>query len=162
MGLTYDEIVAFMAEYFPVYSELGQVPATADRMYEYYAPDFVFTGHVGLPEPVIYPSAEDFVRFDLSHPSSYERLTPEDIAVDERRGVVWALIKFEFIDRETGRVLVQERGVSQYQLALDEDGAIKIKKLLFLPQRLPPGTLSGADIFRRDRPRADAPPALPG
>ncbi len=85
-------------------------------------------------------------------PSSYERLTPEDMAVDERRKVVWVLIKFEFIDRQTGRVLVEERGVSQYHLVLDESDTIKIEKLLFFPQRLAPGTLSGTDVFLRDLP----------
>ena len=151
MELTYDAMVEFMEEYFPVYSEYGQEPATADRMHDYYAPDFVFIGYVGFPEPVVYPSAEAFVRFDLSHPSSYERLTAEDITVDERRNVVFAIIKFEFVDRKTGEVLAEERGVSQYHLALDENGTIKIKKLLFFPQRVAPGRLSGAEVFMRDR-----------
>jgi hypothetical protein len=156
MELTYNAMAQFMDEYFPVYSEYGQDPATAHRMYDYYAPDFVFTGYVGSPDPVVYPSAEAFIEFDVSHPSSYERLTPEDLAIDERRGVVWALIKFEFVDRETGRVLVEERGVSRYQLALDDCGTIKIKSLLFFPQRLAPGTLSGSDIFLRDRPASES------
>jgi hypothetical protein len=151
MELGYDSIVRFMDEYFPVYSDYGQDPATAYRMHDYYAPDFVFEGYVGLPEPVVYPNAEAFVEFDISHPSSYERLTPEDIAIDERRKVVWVLIKFEFIERKSGRVLVEEQGVSRYQLTLDENGAIKIKSLLFFPQRLAPGTVSGTDIFLRDR-----------
>jgi hypothetical protein len=149
--LTYDTMVQFMEEYFPVYSEYGQEPATARMMLDYYAPDFVFTGYVGHAEPVVYPSADAFLEFDISHPSSYERLTPEDMAVDERRGIVWALIKFEFVDRQTGQVLVEERGVSQYHLVLDENDTVKIKTLVFFPQRLPPGTLSGTDVFMRDR-----------
>lgn len=154
MELTYDTMVRFMEEYFPVYSDYGQEPATAHRMHEYYAPDFVFTGFVGREEPMVYPSAEAFVEFDVSHPSSYERLTPEDMAIDERRKLAWVLIKFEFIDRETGRVLAVERGVSRYQLVLDENDTIKVKSLLFFPQRLAPGTLSGTDIFLRDQPQS--------
>jgi hypothetical protein len=151
MELIYDDMVKFMEEYFPVYSEYGQEPATAHRMHEYYAPDFVFTGYVGYLEPVVYPSAEAFVEFDLSHPSSYERLTPEDMIVDERRKRISALIKFEFIDKPTGKVLAEERGVSHYQLVLDERGDIKISSIVFFPQRLAPGTRSGADVFARDR-----------
>ena len=49
-----------------------------------------------------------------------------------------------------GQVLVEERGMSLYHLALDESDAIKIKKLLFFPQRVAPGTLCGSDIFLRD------------
>jgi hypothetical protein len=148
--LTYDEVLTFMEEYFPVYSEYGQDPATSQRMHEYYAADFVFTGRVGYPEPVVYPSAEAFVKFDVSHPSSYERLTPEDLAIDVKRGIAYATLKFEFIERATGRVLAVERGVSRYQLALDTQGAIKITSIDFFPERLPPGSLSGAEIFARD------------
>jgi len=151
LELTYESMVRFMEEYFPVYSEYGQEPATAHRMHDYYTADFVFTGHVGHAEPVVYPSASAFVEFDVSHPSSYERLTPEDLIVDERRGLVCALIKFEFVDRQSGQVLAVERGVSRYHLVLDEDGTIKIKSLLFFPERLPPGVVSGADVFARDR-----------
>lgn len=151
MELTYDAMVEFMEEYFPVYSEFGQDPETAYRMHEYYAPDFVFIGHVGFQEPVIYPSAQAFLEFDISHPSSFERLTPLEMVVDERRKTVCVIIRFEFVDKATGRVLVEERGVSRYRLTPDESGAIKITELLFFPERLPPGALSGTEVFLRDR-----------
>lgn len=150
MELTYQNMVKFMEEYLPVFSEYGQDPATASRMNDYFAPDVEFTGYVGLPEPLVFTSRDDFLAFDVAHPSSYERLTPLDLIVDEQRKVVVAVLKFDFIDRKTGELLVEERGVTQYQLDLDENGAIKIKKLLFFPQRLAPGTLSGAEIFFRD------------
>jgi hypothetical protein len=159
---SYQAIAAFMEEYFSVYSEYGQEAATAHRMYEYYTPDFVFTGYVGLPEPVVYPSAEAFVRFDVSHPSTYERLTPEEVVIDERRGAVAAVIRFEFIDRATGTVILEERGISRYTLTLDEEGRIKIKELLFFPQRTAPGALTGVDAFRgreASRPKPEAPQA---
>jgi hypothetical protein len=164
-GPTYEAIAAFMEEYFPVYSEYGQEAATAHRMYEYYTPDFVFTGYVGLPEPVVYPSAEAFVRFDVSHPSTYERLTPEEVMIDERRGAVAAIIRFEFIDRATGTVVLEERGISRYTLTLDKEGRIKIKELLFFPQRTAPGVLTGVDVFRgreASRPEPETPQAPQG
>lgn len=152
MELTYDNIVKWMKDYFPVYSEYGQDPATVHRMNDYYTPDFEFIGYVGLPQgPMVMASRDDFLRFDISHPSSYERLTPEDITVDERRNVVIVIIKFEAIDRKTGEVLVEERGVSHYQLVLDENNTIKIKRLLFFPERVPSGTLTVADVFARDK-----------
>ncbi len=70
------------------------------------------------------------------------------MTIDERRKTVFAIIKFEFIDRKTGEVLVVERGATQYQLVLDENGSIKIKSFVFFPQRVAPGTLTGADVFR--------------
>lgn len=151
MGLTYDEIERFMTEYFPAYSDYGQDPATAHRMHDYYAPDFVFTGYVGYAEPTVFADRDAFLAFDVSHPPSYERLTPEEMTIDERRKTVCVVIKFEFINGDTGQVEVVERGISQYQLVLDEYGAIKITSLLFFPQRLAPGTLSGTEVFLRDQ-----------
>jgi hypothetical protein len=72
------------------------------------------------------------------------------MTVDERRGVVFVIIKFEFVDRRTGQVLLEDRGVTQYHLALDENDSIKIKKLLFFPVRLVSGALSGDDLFTKD------------
>jgi hypothetical protein len=151
LELTYDTMVAFMRDYFPAYSEYGQHPATVEKMHEYYTPDLVFTGYTGFAEPTVFPDRAAFLEFDLSHPSSYERLTVEDMTVDERRKTVFAIIKFEYVDRVTGLVLAEERGATQYQLVLDEDGAIKIKSFTFFAQRLPAGALSGTEIFLRDR-----------
>jgi hypothetical protein len=152
MELTYDNMVRFMEEYLPAFSEYGQDPATAHRMHAYFSPDVEFTGYVGLPEPLVFASRDVFLQFDVSHPSSYERITPLDFTVDEKRKIVFAVLKFEFIDRKTGQLLAEERGVTQYHLGLGDDGTMKIRKLLFFPQRLAPGVLSGAEIFFRDSP----------
>jgi hypothetical protein len=149
--LTYDAMVAFMREYFPAYSDYGQDPATVHKMHEYYTPDLVFTGYTGFAEPTVFPDRAAFLEFDVSHPSSYERLTVEDMTVDERRKVVFAIIKFAYVDRATGVVLAEETGATQYHLVLDEDGAIKIKSFVFFAQRLPSGALSGTEVFMRDR-----------
>ena len=108
-------------------------------MNDYFTPDFVFTGYLGLPEPVVYRGRDAFLARGASHPSSYERLTPEEMTIDETQQTVFAIIKFEFIDRKTGEVLVVERGATQYQLVLDENGSIKIKSFVFFPQRVAAG-----------------------
>ena len=70
---------------------------------------------------------------------------------------MFAVIKFEFIDRQTGDVLAVERGATHYQLVLDENGGIKIKSFVFFPQRVAPGTLTGSDVFQRDSRSSDSP-----
>ena len=151
MKLTYDNIVEWMKDYFRAYSEYGQDAKTAHRMNDHYAPDLEFIAYVGAPQgPIIMTGRDDFLSFSTSHPSSYEKITPEDITVDERRGVVVVLIKLEAIDRKTGEVLVTEKGMSHYQLILDEDNTIKVKRLLFFRQDLPSGTLRISDVFDRD------------
>ncbi len=151
MEMTYDGILKFMQDYLRVYGQSGQDCALTDGMSDYFTPDFVFTGYLGLPEPVVYRGRDAFLARGAAHPSSYERLTPEQMTIDETQQTVFAIIKFEFIDRKTGEVLVVERGATQYQLILDENGSIKIKSFVFFPQRVAPGTLTGSDVFQRDR-----------
>lgn len=146
--MTYDDMLAFMQEYFPAYSDNGQDAATVERMHDFYAPDLVFTAYAGRPEPAVFASRDAFLAFDVSHPSSYERLTPLHLSIDERQKTVFAMIRFEFIDRAAGRVLTEELGTAHYQLVEDEAGGIKIKSCVFFAQRLEPGALTGADIFR--------------
>ena len=69
--------------------------------------------------------------------------------IDERRKVVVALLKAELADRATGEVLVTKRYHVLYQL-VTEDSLIKIKKVLFFEEILPPGTLDMGDVFRKD------------
>jgi hypothetical protein len=157
MEMSHDGILKFMQDYFAAYGESGQDRALADRMTEYFSPDFVFTGYLGLPEPVVYRGRDTFLARGASHPSSYERLTPEEMTIDETQQRVSAVIKFEFIDRQTGDVLAVERGATHYQLAFGENGGIRIKSFIFLPQRVAPGILTGFDVFQRDSRSSDSP-----
>ena len=149
MELTYDNIVKWMKDYFKTYSTYGQDPKTAHRMHDYFAPDLEFIPYIAsLRGPVT--SRDDFLHNTTSHPSSYEKLTPEDIAVDERRRVVVALLRREIIDTKTEEVLVKKSSIAHYQLVLDENNTIKIKKIRFFWQDLPPGALEVVDVFGRD------------
>jgi hypothetical protein len=150
MELTYDNIVKWMKEYYNVYITYGQDPKTAHRMNDYFMPDLEFIPYISsLQGPVT--SRDEFLLNTTSHPSSYEALTPEDIAVDERRKVVVALLRLEIIDRKTGEVLVKKSSIAHYQLVLDENNTIKIKRIQFFWQDLLPGTLEVIDVFNRDR-----------
>ena len=82
-------------------------------MNDFFAPDLVFTGHMGFPTgPFTYPDRDTFLSYDISHPWAYERLTPLD-------------------------------------LALDENQTIKVKKVPYFPERMPPGVLTGGDVLGR-------------
>jgi hypothetical protein len=151
MEMTHEGILKFMQGYFAVYGQSGRDGALTDRVSDYFTPDFVFTGYLGLPEPVVCRGRDAFFARSATHPSSYERLTPEEMTIDETQQTVCAVIKFEFIDRQTGEVLVVERGATHYRLVLDEKGSIQIKSFVFFPQRVAPGTLTGSDVFQRDR-----------
>ena len=148
MELTYDNIMKFMNEYFPAYTAYAQDPKTTHRMYDYFAPDLVFEPYVAGLEHTT--DRDEFLSIMASHPSSYETLIPEEIIIDERRGVVVVLLKTEVVDRKTGKVVVTKNYLPRYQLVLDENDTIKIKKLQFFWEVLPPGALEVHEVFRRD------------
>jgi hypothetical protein len=148
MESDYDSIMKFMKGYFEAFSTYGQDVKTIHRMHEYLAPDLEFI-------PLIAGNArisgrDEFLSLMSAHPSSIERLTPEDIMVDERRKTAVVLIKTEIIDSATGKVLVTKRYHVLYQLGLDEKKTFKIQKILFFEEILPPGTLDVGDVLKRD------------
>lgn len=148
MELTYDNIVAFMKDYFKAYTKYAQAPEATHRMNDYLAPEFEFTPYIAGNARI--SGRDQFLSLMSSHPSSHESLTPEDIMVDERRKVAVVLLKAELADSATGEVLVAKSYHVLYQLMLDEKNTIKIQKVLFFEEILPPGTLDMGDVFRRD------------
>ena len=148
MELTYDTIAKYMKDYFETFNKYGQDPKTIHRLDDYYAPDVKFTPYVaGIGHSA---GRDEFYKILLSHPSGYEKLTPEEIVVDERRSIAVVLIKAEISDSKTGEMLVTKRYFVLYPLVLDENGTIKIKKILLFWEVLPPGALEISDVFARD------------
>ncbi len=149
MELTYDTIVKYMKDYFETFNTYGQDPKTINRLDDYYAPDIEFIPYVaGVGHCT---GRDEFYRILLSHPSGYEKLTPEEIVVDERRRIAVVLIKAEISDSQTGEVLVTKRYFVLYPLVLDENNNIKMKKIQLFWEVLPPGAMEIDDVFARDR-----------
>jgi hypothetical protein len=149
MELTYNAILTYMKDYFETFNRYGQDPKNIHRLDDYFAPDLVFNPYVA---GVGHTSGRDeFLNVLLSHPSGLEKLTPEDILVDERRKVAIVLIKAEISDSQTREVLVRKRYFVRYPLMLDENNTIKIKRIELFWEVLPPGAMEIDDVFARDR-----------
>ena len=152
MELTYDSIVRWMKEYFDTYNQYAQNPDTVNRMCDYFAPDLEFIPYVAtLGDGNKVTSRDDFLKILAGHPSSYETFVPEDIVVDEKRGVVVVLLRVQVFDSQTGEVLLRKSYLPHYQLVLDENNTIKIKKIQFFWEVMPPGTLEVNDLFSGKR-----------
>ena len=119
MPSLYDSIVRFMTEYFPAYSEHGQVAETHHVMDRFYAPDLSF------PDDGV-TSREQWYQRCLNHPAIQDRITLEHLYVDERQREVGALARTQAIDRATGEVLLELRMNVFYKLRIDPAGDIKI------------------------------------
>jgi hypothetical protein len=154
MKLSYDEIAAWIEEYFAAFNAYGQDSATVHRMDDYFAKDFVFNPFVAGVGKVA--GREDWYRVITSHPSGVETLTPEDTVIDERRQVFVTQIKAEISDRDSGEVLVTKRYLARYPL-VEEEGKMKIARLDFFWEVLPPGAMEIDDVFERDWKRRGGP-----
>lgn len=147
MRMTYDEIAEWVDEYFAAFNAYGQNPDTIHRMDEYFSKDFAFNpyiAHVGKVK-----GRDNWYKVLLSHPSGVEKLTPEDVVIDERRQTFVAQIKAEISDNTTKEVLVTKRYMARYPL-IEEDGKMKIERLDFFWEVLPAGAMEIDDVFERD------------
>ncbi len=153
MEMNYSSILRFMKGYFADFFTRAQDPRTAGQMEDYLAPDLEFIPYIAGNARI--SGRDEFLSLMSAHPSSIEKLTPEDIMVDEARRIAVVLIKTEIIDSATGEILVTKRYHVVYQLMLDEKKTIKIKKILFFEEILPPGTLDVGDVLRKDSGMAD-------
>ncbi len=148
MKITYDTILKYTQEYFEAFNKYGQSPDTVHKMDEYFAPDFEFQPYVATIEPV--RGRDEWYKVITSHPSGYEKLTPEEIIIDERRMIFAARIKAEIIDSKTREVLITKRYFAGYPMEIDGNNKIKIKKLQFFWEVLAPGAMEIDNVFNRD------------
>ena len=149
MEMTYDNILSWIKEYFDIYSKYGQEPETADRMKEYFAPDLRFIPYIapiGGPDGG-FKSRDEFIRTAVGHTGWYEKLTPMEITIDERRKTVAVLFLIDVYDRNTGKVTVRRSAFSHYDLVLDEKNTIKIKIIKFFWEVLPVGVPEFFEIY---------------
>lgn len=147
MALTYDEMARWVDEYFEAFNAYGQNPDTIHRMNDYFAKGFVFNPFIAYVGKV--SGRDEWYKVLLSHPSGIERLTPEDLVIDERRQAFVAQIKTDLIDRDTQQLLLTKRYLARYPL-IEEDGKMKIERLDFFWEILPAGALEIDDVFDRD------------
>jgi len=152
--MTYDEIAAWVDEYFAAFDKYGQDPDLIHHMDKYFSKDFVFNPYIAQVGKVA--GREQWYKVLTSHPSGVEKLTPEDVLIDERRQAFAAQIKAEIKDRDTGEVLVTKRYFARYPL-VEEEGVMKIARLDFFWEVLPPGAREIDDVFERDWGRRGGP-----
>jgi hypothetical protein len=141
MASLYDDIVSFMKEYFPAYSEYGQIQETHRVMDKFYAPDVCF-------DDGIVTSREQWYRMCLKHPAIQDKLTVEHIFVDEKQKEVGALLKTQAIDRKSGKVLLELKMNVLYSLNIDSNKDIKIAKVKVFLESNPEKVAKLAQLYK--------------
>jgi len=122
MESMYNDIVRFMEEYFPAYSQYAQLSETQHLMDKFYAPELSFDDDV-------VKSREEWYGRCLAHPAIQDKLSVEHLFVDERQKEVGALLKTQAVDRATGGVLLELRMNVLYNLKIEDHKDIKITKV---------------------------------
>jgi hypothetical protein len=146
MELTYESMLKWMKEYFNAYNTFAQNPRTVEKMCDYFAPDMVYHPYITeLGKPVT--NRSDFLKILSGHPAGYEVFSVDDIAIDERKKVVTALLKAQIYDSKTMKLRLTKEYIPRYQLGLDENNTIKIKSIDFFWEDLEPGMLDVSDVF---------------
>jgi len=112
MESIYDDILRFMEEYLPAYSEYAQVLETQHLMDKFYAPELTF-------DDGVVTSREQWYERCLTHPDVQDKLTLEHLFIDERQTEAGALLKTQAIDRTTGEVLLELKMNVLYNLKID-------------------------------------------
>lgn len=145
--LTYDELAAWIDEYFAAFNLYGQDPNEIHRMDTYFSKDVVYNPYIAYVGKVA--GRDNWYKVLTSHPSGIERLTPEHLVIDERQQAFVAQIRTDIIDRDTQELLLTKRYLCRYPL-VEEEGAMKIERLDFFWEILPAGALEIDDVFERD------------
>jgi hypothetical protein len=136
----YDDIVRFMEEYFTAYSDYGQVAETLHRMDKFYAPDLCFDGTV--------TSREQWYESCLKHPDVQDKLTMEQLFVDERQKEVSVLLKTQAIDRASCKILLELKMNAIYKLKIDRNKDIKISRVKIFLERDPQKVAKLSQLYR--------------
>ncbi len=89
-----------MKDYFPAYSEKGQIEQTQYVMDEFYAPNIKF-------DDGVITSRAQWYKACLSHPGIQDKITLKHLFVDEKQQQAGALVKTQAVERATGNVLVE-------------------------------------------------------
>lgn len=131
-----------MNEYVKAYSEYGQVAETHSVMDKFYAPELSFDDMV--------TSREQWYKTCLSHTDIQDKLTLEHLFIDEKQNEAGALLRAQAIRRSTGKVLLEIKMNTLYNLKIDDNGEYKITKARVFLETNPEKAAKLCNIYGMD------------
>lgn len=122
MLVTYEEAERFMLDYFTAYSQKAQTAQTQSCMDRFYAPDLSFD-NPGIQ------SRQAWYKACLSHPLILDVITPERMCIDVRKLTVSAEVKSHFIEKASGKVLLEIGMNAFYTLNVTRENDLAISRI---------------------------------
>jgi hypothetical protein len=145
MGFKYDEIAQFMDSYFKAFTKYGHDSQTQYHLNNFYTPELEFNPNT-QDEPKV-PNRAEWYKL-INQPSLREYFTPEHIIIDERQGIVDVLAKTEVKHKITGETVLEGNFNCVYELKIDKDNSLKIKKIQFFFE-IKPETMSPSKMLQQ-------------
>ncbi len=96
----------------------------------------------------------------MVHPGLHEEFTPQEYIVDMKRMVVVVQLQLQFNDEVSGKVWPAKLASAHYNLVLDENNELKIKKIIhfteatFPEEAASPKEESMMELWKRYREKA--------
>ena len=136
MEITYDNLVKWFDEYFAAFNKNAGPLETVPNMEKYFAPELEFWPY-NMPDTTQPSSREDLLR-TMIHPCLHEELTPKEYFIDLKRLVVVVKFQLQFNDEPSGKVWPAKLASCHYYLKQDENGELKITKIVYFTERASP------------------------
>lgn len=132
MELTYENIKAFMEGYYRMYSSHVNSAESIEQMNEIYTTNFTSAAYVhikGKKYPFTRTGREEFKKSLMhGHIEIMETLIPNNIIIDEKKGMAAVLLTIENTIIKTGEKHVFE-ALALYKLSAREENRIKAERL---------------------------------
>jgi hypothetical protein len=129
---SYEQIKAFLDRYFDAYNRYSQTAETADRMDEFWGPEFKSTAHFYRktgPWPLRHGSGQEFKAMILkSHDVVGEKLTPTQILIDADKMMAGVRLHIDKTHRKTGENVVFT-AIALYGIGVTDEGALTLTSL---------------------------------
>jgi hypothetical protein len=139
MDLTYDYISKWFDAYFEDVRRYQGDLETVSNLKKYFIEDFELTMHTASSSPL--RMSRDALLMSFVHPGLQEDITPRHYAVDMKQMIVAVQFEINFSDKPSGKKWPPLQASAHYQLIVDEDKDLRIKRIDYWTQILP------ADLF---------------
>lgn len=132
MELTYNNIAKWFDEYYAAFNKCAGPLKTVPNMEKYFAPELEFWPY-NMPGTT-QPSSRETLLMTMIHPGLHEELTPLEYVIDLNRMIVVVRFQLQFNDEPSGRVWPAKQASCHYHLKQDENGDLKIIKIVYFTE----------------------------
>ena len=133
MEFTHDNVRKWFEDYFADFNRCNGDPKKVPNMEKYFAAELEFWPY--NMANTTQPSTREDLLMTMIHPGLHEELTPLEYVVDLKRLVVVVRFQLQFNDEPSGKVWPAKLASCHYHLTQDENGELKITKIVYFTER---------------------------